>query len=608
MGKDVTAFRERFNAYKNGKSVSEIYDAGLPKYAEGTEGWLPDYTMDYILALENPTKQGLVDGIWRPPTDSSKWDINAIGGGLDIRYKNNPLVYNFLSDNNRLNNPYLTEQEEYDLRKRTFDDTMLPALIRMHDKYGEQISSKGYARLAAMKWQGHPFLMAITPDSITGRAFLNAIESGDRDLDTVFNAYYRHPANAKKYAARIQSDENYWSNNHSINLGDVPVQSTLHPIIEKPDAVVVRKTIPKAKTRARWTGAENVSPYLTGKPILKLKKEIKTPNVVELHKESQWKAPMQFKDGKLPRYGDGEVGSTVNALLHPISEIRQRLYNNVFPYGYNNSAERAFSAIFKNKPHESELYGRPFYEGNEQRLDDLWATYLQIPDSQRHFPRVLTKSKYKPQFSKDNNSIYYSVPLNDYEKQNIINHGLRYGNYKNAPKLLNPDFGNYTVSRGRDTKGDYVSYWDVWDLNPLRGITNIGNSITDKLGLGKIEDLSFGIGKPLELYDRIYLDDYYGVKGADRGGTYIPEITVNGRNKKIVLEEDEPQGSGKYNHGEVPKYSNGKSTIHIKPANRGKFTALKKRTGHSASWFKENGTPAQKKMAVFALNAKKWKH
>ena len=48
--------------------------------------------------------------------------------------------------------------------------------------------------------------------------------------------------------------------------------------------------------------------------------------------------------------------------------------------------------------------------------------------------------------------------------------------------------------------------------------------------------------------------------------------------------------------------------IHIKPENRGKFTALKKRTGHSATWFKEHGTPAQKKMATFALNAIKWKH
>ena len=46
--------------------------------------------------------------------------------------------------------------------------------------------------------------------------------------------------------------------------------------------------------------------------------------------------------------------------------------------------------------------------------------------------------------------------------------------------------------------------------------------------------------------------------------------------------------------------------IHIKPENRGKFTALKKRTGKSSTWYKEHGTPAQRKMATFALNAAKW--
>lgn len=55
------------------------------------------------------------------------------------------------------------------------------------------------------------------------------------------------------------------------------------------------------------------------------------------------------------------------------------------------------------------------------------------------------------------------------------------------------------------------------------------------------------------------------------------------------------------------RFSSGGS-IHIKPENRGKFTALKERTGHSATWFKEHGTPAQKKMATFALNARKWNH
>ncbi len=56
-----------------------------------------------------------------------------------------------------------------------------------------------------------------------------------------------------------------------------------------------------------------------------------------------------------------------------------------------------------------------------------------------------------------------------------------------------------------------------------------------------------------------------------------------------------------------PKYKSG-GKIHIKPENRGKFTALKKRTGHSATWFKQHGTPAQKKMATFELNSRHWNH
>lgn len=59
--------------------------------------------------------------------------------------------------------------------------------------------------------------------------------------------------------------------------------------------------------------------------------------------------------------------------------------------------------------------------------------------------------------------------------------------------------------------------------------------------------------------------------------------------------------------GNLNKYNDG-GGIHIKPENRGKFTALKERTGKSATWFKEHGTPAQKKMATFALNAAKWHH
>ena len=51
-----------------------------------------------------------------------------------------------------------------------------------------------------------------------------------------------------------------------------------------------------------------------------------------------------------------------------------------------------------------------------------------------------------------------------------------------------------------------------------------------------------------------------------------------------------------------------KHKIYIKPKNRGKFNALKKKSGKSASWYKAHGTPAQKKMAIFELNSKKWRH
>ena len=69
-----------------------------------------------------------------------------------------------------------------------------------------------------------------------------------------------------------------------------------------------------------------------------------------------------------------------------------------------------------------------------------------------------------------------------------------------------------------------------------------------------------------------------------------------------------PFGLGLAGYG-LSNYSDGKDPgIHIKPENRGKFTRLKKRTGKSTSWFKAHGTPAQKKMATFAMNSKRWHH
>ena len=59
----------------------------------------------------------------------------------------------------------------------------------------------------------------------------------------------------------------------------------------------------------------------------------------------------------------------------------------------------------------------------------------------------------------------------------------------------------------------------------------------------------------------------------------------------------------------IDTYKHGKdSGIHINPKNRGKFNALKKRTGKTTEQLTHSKNPLTRKRAIFAQNAKKWKH
>jgi hypothetical protein len=51
-----------------------------------------------------------------------------------------------------------------------------------------------------------------------------------------------------------------------------------------------------------------------------------------------------------------------------------------------------------------------------------------------------------------------------------------------------------------------------------------------------------------------------------------------------------------------------KSGIHINPKNKGKFNALKKRTGKTTAQLKHSSNPLTRKRATFAANAKHWNH
>lgn len=56
----------------------------------------------------------------------------------------------------------------------------------------------------------------------------------------------------------------------------------------------------------------------------------------------------------------------------------------------------------------------------------------------------------------------------------------------------------------------------------------------------------------------------------------------------------------------IPSYKYG--GIHIKKKNRGKFNALKKRTGKTTEELTHSKNPLTRKRAIFAQNARRWKH
>lgn len=166
-----------------------------------------DEAINYIIALENPHKVGWDKSkkIWRTPKGKG-FDNNQIAYGLDTRLEHNPLVYNYLKDNGRLNNPWLTDQEARSLAMQTYRQKK-DSVIKAIEIAGGNVSQRGYNILSGMAWHGHPMKSVLSPDSITGKAFRNAIKQGDQDFDSVFDTYYQYGSNAKQFAERIKADK-----------------------------------------------------------------------------------------------------------------------------------------------------------------------------------------------------------------------------------------------------------------------------------------------------------------------------------------------------------------------------------------------------------------
>lgn len=245
----------------------------------------------------------------------------------------------------------------------------------------------------------------------------------------------------------------------------------------------------------------------------------------------------------------------------PINIVRNRMYNNLFQ-GYDagisnlsDNIKRIRKAVINNQ--KEKILGQDDLT-RQVFMDDLFAEYLQIPkNKRRNIPKnYLTDSPYKPNINKNNinykriNHRYVTghSGLHPDDEERLVNAVMK-GEYTNkidaysanknlqststnhppialnktaiSNVLMNYGLGTHTISRGKDNKGEYVSYYDLWDMAPTT--KSAGN-----------KDESMGIGKPIHIYDRVYLDDFYGVSNEYSGGYYIPEVIVKGNRKKHI--------------------------------------------------------------------------
>ena len=726
MGRDITAFRERFKAYKNGKSVSEIYDAGLPRYAGGT----PGLTKAQQAALDELYE-------WGNSLGYDTMSIAGIGGnglqesGLNYNAKSKSGYAGFLQNNKNIQQAIIEQYGDYS-----------PASQR---QYIHDWNTRA-------KWitKGKH-----SPHTATnsGRYKIKGYTSTDEASDAWMKLYERPvilDSNGKVIGYQEQDKRRAYTKlayeylNSKYGKPQIPAQEP-SPYIAKPVSTAVRPTIPAEQTVPTYD--TKISPYISGKPMVKLRPRVQLPNLIELMEDSEWEPGFPgLKNGKLPGY---KIGHNVsNAKLNEDStftddytkvfedmyvtpqktDLKRGSYTlNNFPYylqhrtdwmkpfmssGTNEKGleliHPEFDLLLGGRQLATELIPakiRPITKQYDNAWDRHYFKALSENDlkgaenlREAHFrvkaPNTKIKERqyhsvsdeYNPNFNSFDtkasgveSSIYttddpimsgnYTKELvSEKELNNIIEETRqqyidklaknrpwtregkpffmddRYWTYadpKKAKAQILKDFKwlNNPIHPERqkqlyvnlenpfiiDAKNKYWSHFDYEDFpkdiqNVIRA--DMHSDIYHPYTTRSIERAQKQLGydgaiinnvidyggrkqflRRLKPANVIQINDPKNIKYAD---TVVYDD--NGNIIPLSLRDNFEINDLRYKNGKLPYFSNGKSPIHIKPANRGKFTALKKRTGHSASWFKENGTPEQKKMAVFELNSKHWNH
>ncbi|HRT03041.1 MAG TPA: hypothetical protein P5513_03780, partial [Candidatus Diapherotrites archaeon] len=216
--------------------------------------------------------------------------------------------------------------------------------------------------------------------------------------------------------------------------------------------------------------------------------------------------------------------------------IGKNLANNLFPAGYSSSdntkikkshistVKRVYNAGIKNKiePDRFDINDAIEYpeDSHDYSMNDIIRFKDRVDYNNLYFglpQKYNTKriSKYKPSITKDGAPAeYYTSDL----IQQRLKQLLAFDDFHTYRSIQPGDIsntGNYTLGSGEDDRGKYYSFYDIWDLSPF----------------GTKGDESMKIGKPIELYDRIYYKDYEtGRKQMYYSDKELSELDVNKKN------------------------------------------------------------------------------
>ena len=210
------------------------------------------------------------------------------------------------------------------------------------------------------------------------------------------------------------------------------------------------------------------------------------------------------------QFGNNGEQTFLQAITNP---IRKAVADNIYPYTYMDPVDRFWNAMKGDKnTHDNRSDNANENPAWMNERTDLLNLYMGQP--QKH--NTIEESLYKPTKSKNPDATYYTSKQTE---KSLIKMLQRNGwNDFDTLKNFGGVLGQFKVDKGEDEKGKYISYYDVWDVEPLDNV------------LSKDMQSKFGVNAP-EIYGRIYIDDVKDVPAYSKTfeRSKLPEGQYGGR-------------------------------------------------------------------------------